>query len=114
MLVGSKAPAAANTHGVYFHSPLCGTCKVAKRMIKVMEETFPHFEIREVNINEEMALAHSLKVTSIPCLIIFQEEREAERLYAFRSLEHLYTKLKPYTVVERLHKSFRLDQTKGD
>ncbi|WP_017727968.1 thioredoxin family protein [Halalkalibacterium ligniniphilum] len=104
-----------HTYAVFVYSPLCGTCKLAKSMLRVMEQTFPRFEIKEVNINEKPQFAQERKVTSVPCLLLFDQDVEVERLYAFRSLEHLYHRIKPYTTVEAIHKAFSSTSTlKGD
>ncbi|MFZ3591377.1 thioredoxin family protein [Bacillus sp. DJP31] len=82
------------THAVFLYTPLCGTCKVAERMITVVEELVPHLPIKKVNLNYIPKISEQLEIQSVPCLLLFKEGQLKKRIFAFQSVDFLYTELK--------------------
>lgn len=58
---------------MYFYTPLCGTCQVAKRMLDVTKELFPHLSFGMIDVNYMQELAVDWQIESVPCLIIFKK-----------------------------------------
>lgn len=83
----------------YLYTPLCGTCQIASLMVTMLEQLFPEVVFYRVNINVHKKLAQDWQITSVPCLIIYQRDREVARKYAFESVPDLYSWLKSFSKV---------------
>lgn len=82
---------------VFFHTPLCGTCKLAERMINtVMEAAKPEMEGLTCDLNFMPDIAERYKIMSVPALLIFQAGELKETVFSFPSLEHIYALLEKY------------------
>jgi thioredoxin-like negative regulator of GroEL len=81
-----------STGAVYFYTPLCGTCQVASKMLKVAAELIP-FEIGMMNLNYHPELAVNLGVESVPCLLLVKDGIEIDKIYAFHSVPFLLEKI---------------------
>jgi thioredoxin-like negative regulator of GroEL len=79
---------------VFFHTPLCGTCKVGKRMLEIVEATIADLEIASCNINSAPHIALQYNIESVPCLIVFEDGAIKEKVYAFQSVDYLYNLLR--------------------
>lgn len=77
---------------VYFYTPLCGTCQVASKMLRVIQELV-EYECGMMNLNFYPELAINLEVESVPCLLLIKEGKVAEKLYAFHSVPFLIDKI---------------------
>ncbi len=80
---------------LYLETPLCGTCKMGKKMFEVAVETIRIQKDENVaagvcNINEMPELASKYGVTSVPCLLIISRGIAVERIYALQSAGNLY------------------------
>ncbi|MBB6638351.1 thioredoxin family protein [Cohnella thailandensis] len=75
---------------LYIHTPLCGTCALARRMLGVVEAMMPDLPLHAANLNRMPGLAERLKVESVPCLSI-KDKRTGEwsNLYRFGSVVEL-------------------------
>ncbi|MDT8859952.1 thioredoxin family protein [Alkalihalobacillus sp. MEB130] len=87
---------------VFVYTPLCGTCKLASKMMTVVESALEPFPIFSLNINHSPAFAQNWKIKSVPCLLLFQKGLGVERIYAFHSIGYLHSMLKPYAAVRAL------------
>jgi thiol-disulfide isomerase/thioredoxin len=74
----------------FLFTPMCGTCKIAERMIHVIAEMLPDVPISKGNINLLSGLATRWQITSVPCLLRLYRGKEQARIYAMHSVEHLY------------------------
>ncbi|MFC0187601.1 thioredoxin family protein [Fictibacillus aquaticus] len=79
---------------IYFETPLCGTCKMGKRMLEIavqsLEQNDKEFSVYECNINEFPALARTYGITSVPCLTVLRRGVSVKQVYAMQSAAHLY------------------------
>lgn len=82
---------------LYFYTPLCGTCKVGEKMLEVVSELVPHVSLFKININLAAQLAEDWKIESVPCLVVVQEKKPVNKIYALNSVPYLYEVLKPLT-----------------
>lgn len=78
----------------YLYAPMCGTCQVASKMLGVVEELLPDLEIGKANLNYVQEVAELYEIESVPCLLITQDGKVTEKIYAFHSVPYLYGKLK--------------------
>jgi thioredoxin 1 len=74
---------------VFFHTPLCGTCKVAKRMLEIVEVA-AKISIKSCNINTASHIAEKYSIESVPCLIVMNRDEIKDKIYAFHSVDYLY------------------------
>lgn len=81
---------------LYMYTPMCGTCQVAKRMLSVVDELLPSISIHSVNLNYYPEEAKELGIESVPCLLIYEDGLEKEKVYAFQSVGNLHELLKQY------------------
>lgn len=86
----SKSPATA---AYYLYTPLCGTCQVASRMMEVVEKLLPDVRMGKADLNYHEEVAARYGVESVPCLLVAKDGQPVEKIYAFRSVPHLYEKL---------------------
>jgi Thioredoxin domain-containing protein len=78
---------------VLFYTPMCGTCKVAERMLEIVEATGVPIGIRRININFAPILRERWRVTSVPCLVLLENGEPIRMEYAMGSVDHLYRML---------------------
>lgn len=81
---------------VFVHSPFCGTCRVARKMLLAVEEMANEELITEVNATLHPSLMQEYKIESVPCLLIIERGRIVERVYAFRSVAYIYSRILLY------------------
>lgn len=77
---------------IYVFTPLCGTCKVAGKMIQVLREIRQDIKIEEYNLNVHKSLAEKYRIESVPCLLIFEDNQLREKIYTFNSVPYLLEK----------------------
>jgi thiol-disulfide isomerase/thioredoxin len=79
---------------LYFYTPLCGTCKIGKRMLEIINTMNNHIPIRQINLNYSPILRDLWQITSVPCLVVLQDGEPEQFIYAMRSVDYLYEFLK--------------------
>jgi thioredoxin-like negative regulator of GroEL len=83
---------------LYIETPLCGTCKMGKKMLVVAVETastqvdFP-IEAAVCNINGMPELAERYGITSVPCLLVLSRGIALQRIYALQSAGSIYDRM---------------------
>lgn len=62
---------------VFLHTPLCGTCKAAERMLEVAAHLLPaELQMVAGNVNMLPNLVQQYRITSVPALLVTSAERE--------------------------------------
>lgn len=82
---------------VFIHSPFCGTCQLASRMLEIVEVTNPKLEIASVNVGSIPLWVSALQIVSVPCLLVWDQRGDTgsvDKIYAFHSVSFLYERLK--------------------
>ncbi len=69
---------------VDFWAPWCGPCVMMVPVFDKMSQKYPDIKFCKVNTTEHMAKAGELGVSGIPCIIVFKDGKEVERLIGFR------------------------------
>ena len=78
----------------FFHTPFCGTCKRAEKMINVVLESMkPNFDALSCNLNLMPSLAETFEITSVPCLLMIEDGKVKNRIFSFGSIDQLYHSL---------------------
>ncbi|WP_070119489.1 thioredoxin family protein [Bacillus marinisedimentorum] len=90
------------TGAVYFYTPMCGTCKLAGKMLEVTEAMQPGLQILKGNLNIMPAIAEQWEIESVPCLLLYGAGG-TEKMYAFHSVEHVNKKLKKHWMSRLRH-----------
>lgn len=71
---------------VDFNANWCGPCRILK---PILEEIADKYNIVSVNIDDEDELADTYSVSSIPCLVLFENGKEVKRNIGLISKEEL-------------------------
>lgn len=87
--------AARGPLAVFVNTPLCGTCKVARRMLDIAAEMMPSLPLVEANLNLIPELATTFFIESVPCLLIKRMDGGVDKMYRFSSVVNIVDELKP-------------------
>ncbi|MED4582365.1 thioredoxin family protein [Brevibacillus choshinensis] len=79
---------------LFVYTPMCGTCKLAERMLTITFEALPNVAAYEININTAPNLAQQWEISSVPALLLFRDGVLIERHFAMQSVGFLYERLK--------------------
>lgn len=79
-----------------YWADFCGPCKA---LAPVLEEMSTKYSIKvgKVDLVKDMETASKFKVMNIPCLIVFKEGKEVERMVGFKGRESVENLFKKYT-----------------
>ncbi|ODP30064.1 Thioredoxin-like protein YusE [Paenibacillus nuruki] len=98
-LTEQQALAMATTSGqavaIYAYTPLCGTCKMGRRMLEITLPLLPEQTVYALNVNFAPTFVQAYEISSIPCLIVFEAWREKTPRFLYRMesvpriLEHI-------------------------
>jgi thioredoxin-like negative regulator of GroEL len=80
---------------VFLYTPLCGTCKLAERMIEILQVMRPNYAVEKANVNIMPRLVNRWRVESVPCLMHIDRGSVSRKLYAFESIENVNRFLEP-------------------
>lgn len=76
---------------IFFYTPMCGTCNLARQFINILEKLESPPKIYEADINffngETVA---KWQIESVPCLAIIKDGNIIDKLYAFESVTKIY------------------------
>ncbi|RXZ82805.1 thioredoxin [Paenibacillaceae bacterium] len=75
---------------VLFVTPLCGTCKLAERMLAIVQIASPELKLFKININYAPHLRNEWKLTSVPALVILQDGSVVRTEYALHSVDYVH------------------------
>jgi thioredoxin-like negative regulator of GroEL len=75
---------------VLVYTPLCGTCKLALRMLDIVEAADPTLAIERCNLNAAPELAQRWRIGSVPALVRVEDGETADILYRLESVDRMY------------------------
>ncbi len=78
---------------VDYWAPWCGPCKMIAPVFEKLSHELKHAKFAKVNVDENTALAQNQGVMGIPCLIIYKNGEEVERVVGFQTEMQLKAKL---------------------
>jgi len=80
---------------VDFWAPWCGPCRVMNPIIESIKDKYSsEIEILKVNVDEDVNLAQTFQVRSIPTLLLFKEGQQTFRHSGVLNEEDLTKKIK--------------------
>src|SRR5690554_2342261 len=82
-------------YAVFLYTPMCGTCKLAERMLDIIEVMEPDICIYKSNVNSLAKFSQEWQIASVPCLLLMNNGELIRKEYAMGSVDHLYNILKP-------------------
>jgi thioredoxin-like negative regulator of GroEL len=91
---------AAHPFAVFLYTPLCGTCKLAQRMLDIILTMEPDLPIFKSNVNFLPKVVQDWQISSIPCIVILKAGQD-KKLYSMKSVDDLYRELKPLMTQKR-------------
>ncbi|MEJ8305548.1 thioredoxin family protein [Saccharibacillus sacchari] len=76
---------------VFGHTPFCGTCKAARRMLDVIEQMDREIDIYALDLNFAPEFIRNYQISSTPSLSIFEPANSGEprTVYAMHSVPYL-------------------------
>ncbi len=79
---------------VDFWAEWCAPCRALAPIFEAASKEVKGVTFAKVNVDEERELAQQYVVMSIPCLIVFKDGTEVDRVVGLMSKEQLKEKLK--------------------
>jgi len=90
----SRQAVPADAEAILFHTPLCGTCRIAERMLEVAEAAGIPTKLYKMNIAFAPRLRESWRIASVPCLVVLRDGHPVRFEYAMHSVVHLFEVLR--------------------
>ena len=81
---------------VDFYAEWCMPCLMLAPIIDDLAEEIKEVKFVKINVDENQALASKFSVSSIPCLIIFKEGKEVDRLIGAQDGEVIEEKIREW------------------
>ena len=79
---------------VDFWAPWCGPCKMLGPVIEAVAAEADCFKVGKANVDDEEELAMRFRIASIPCMILFKNGAEADRLIGATTKEKILAFIK--------------------
>lgn len=80
---------ADETYLLYIHTPFCGTCHIARKMLEQIEVALNEQLFFELNASFHSDFMEEMKIESVPCLIIKKDDKIKEKIYTFHSIANI-------------------------
>ncbi len=81
---------------VDFYGDWCMPCLMLAPIIEDLAENMKEVKFAKINIDDNQELAAKYSVSSIPCLIIFKNGKEVDRIIGVHSQDSIEAKIKKY------------------
>jgi thioredoxin 1 len=84
---------------VNFWAPWCGLCRLTPQiLIKLQAEWGDRIKVVSINADENLKLASKYKLTTLPTLILFEQEKVCHRIDRFHGRDDLQKALEQVLV----------------
>ncbi|WP_407268637.1 thioredoxin family protein [Radiobacillus sp. PE A8.2] len=81
---------------IFIHTPFCGTCKLARKMLVTVEEMWEQDIFYDLNAAMFPDKMKQFQITSVPCLLILRKGKPVDKIYAIESVTNIYNQLLVY------------------
>ena len=81
---------------VDFFAEWCMPCLMLAPVIEELAEQMPDIKFVKLNTDENRELASKFRISSIPCLIIFKNGKEVDRIIGAQNQDAIEEKLNSY------------------
>lgn len=81
---------------VFIHTPFCGTCKLARKMLETIEGVWEEDVFFDMNASLFPKFMEEKQIESVPCLLVLRHNQVIEKIYAFRSVPNIYELITKY------------------
>ena len=78
---------------VDFWAPWCGPCKILGPIFEKVSEQVSGMKFAKMNVDENQGLAQQMSILGIPCMIVFKNGEESERIVGILEEDKLKAKL---------------------
>lgn len=85
---------------VMFYTPLCGTCKLALRMLDIALAADPTLAVYRCNLNTSPELARRWRIGSVPALACIARREAVDVLYRMESVDRMFSWLQQHRHIE--------------
>ncbi|MEX2460848.1 MAG: thioredoxin family protein [Paenibacillaceae bacterium] len=82
---------------IFLYTPLCGTCKLAERMLDIIMTMQPALPLYRSNINFLPQISQDWQIQSVPCIVIKEAGKAKRMIYRMQAIDALYKQLMPLT-----------------
>jgi len=81
---------------LYIYTPLCGTCNLARSILKQIEMAHHKEMFYQMNAAFYPEFMQQMEIKSVPCLLIQTNHEIQEKIYTFYSVPNIYHYLIKY------------------
>jgi thiol-disulfide isomerase/thioredoxin len=81
---------------LYISSESCNVCKIIFPKVEEMLKAYPAVKAARADIDEMPALSGEYSVFTIPCILVFAEEKEVIREARYINIESIEERIKRY------------------
>lgn len=74
---------------VDFNATWCGPCRMLKPVIEEIAANNTDFKVCAIDVDEEDEIAAQYEVSSIPCLVVFENGKEVRRTIGYQPKEDI-------------------------
>ena len=78
---------------VDFWAEWCGPCRMLAPVLEELAAAHPGLVVGKINVDQELELAQSLEIDSIPALFFYKEGKLQKQLVGFMTKDELAAKL---------------------
>jgi thioredoxin-like negative regulator of GroEL len=75
---------------IYVFTPLCGTCKLAERLIQIATLSGQTNNVYKIDANYSPNLIRKFEIESVPCLIVVNNGELINKHYALKSVQDVF------------------------
>jgi thioredoxin 2 len=77
-------------------APWCGPCRMVAPVVEdLAAELTGRMRVAQINVDENPATAGSLRIRSIPALLVFKDGREVDRMIGAQSKSEILRRVRP-------------------
>jgi thioredoxin-like negative regulator of GroEL len=80
---------------LFLYTPLCGTCKLAERMLEIIMTMEPALPLYKSNINFLPQITREWQIQSVPCIVVAEVGKPKKIIYRMQAVDDLYHHLIP-------------------